>query len=190
MHLLNRYLPLCLLGSLLACNSGNRDPVADAKFQNEQRIGNEDVTERQEQDAEFLVEAATNGLLEVELSKLAQSKATRAEVRNLAQQLLRGHSTINTSLRTLAGQKSIVLPESLGGDQQDTYTELAALTGAEFDRRYVEEVADAHNKAEDAFEDMADEAYDGDIRAFAAKYAPVFEEHRKQAEEVEDLLKP
>ncbi|UYZ58540.1 DUF4142 domain-containing protein [Hymenobacter latericus] len=190
MPLLKRYLPLCLLGSLLACNSGNRDPVADAKFQNEQRIGNEDITKRQEQDAEFLVEAATNGLLEVELSKLAQSKATRPEVRNLAQQLMRGHTGINASLRSLAGQKNLAVPDALGGDQQDVYKELAGLTGAEFDRQYVEEIVDAHNNAEDAFEDMADEAYDGDIRAFAAKYAPVLEEHRKQAEQVEDLLKP
>jgi putative membrane protein len=52
---------------LTACSSGGSDAADTANAQNAQAINNADVTEKQEADAEFLVKAASNALLEVEL---------------------------------------------------------------------------------------------------------------------------
>ncbi|GAA4378970.1 DUF4142 domain-containing protein [Hymenobacter koreensis] len=178
----------CLLLFVTSCGSGERDPVAEAKFQNEKRIGDANITERQEQDAEFIVNTASRGLLDVELAKLAQQRSTRPDLSALAQTLVRDHTGMHTALSTLAERKGLAIPQGLGSDQQDTFKELSALTGAEFEREYLEVTTEHHDDAADRFEDMAEDAYDGDIRAFAAKYAPVLKQHHEQAQQIQKAL--
>ncbi len=185
-----RFLLLGCCITLGACSpgAGDKDPVADAKFQNEKRIGEAAVTERQERDAEFMVDAAASGMLELEMGKLAQQKATTPAVRSLAQRLVQQHGVVSTALRNLAQQKNLVLPTGLGGDQQKTYAELSALTGVQFDKQFITTVKEAHQRDTDAFEDMSKDAYDGDIRGFAAKYLPTLEQHLEDVEAVEDQV--
>jgi putative membrane protein len=189
--LYRNWLALLLFSALLPnCGTGQRDPVAEAKSVNEDRISDADVTKRQERDAEFLVDAASSSLLVSRLNQLAQQKATQPAIRNLAQTLVRGHAGVDAALRTVAGQKGIQLPADLGSKEQDTYADLAKLTGPEFDQQYLKTVADGHDDAADEFEDMAEDAYDGDIRAFAAKYAPTFKQHYQDIKQVQDNLQP
>lgn len=179
-----------LLASAAACSpeQSQKDPVAEAQFQNEKRIGDENVTKKQERDAEFMVEAASDGLLEVELGRLAQQKATQPAVKNFGQHMASQHAEANAALKTLAEQKGLVLPASLGRDQQETYRKLSGLTGSQFDKAYMDLMVDDHKKDVDEFEDMSEDAYDGDIRGFAAKYAPVLKEHLEMAEQVNDQV--
>jgi putative membrane protein len=176
--------------ALGACSpgAGQKDPVADAKFQNEKRIKEAAVTERQERDAEFMVDAAANGMLELEMSKLAQQKAATPVVRNFAQRLVQQHGQVNTALRNLAQQKNLVLPGAMGKEQQDKYAELSAVAGTQFDKQFVAAVKELHKNDIDAFEDMSKEAYDGDIRGFAAKYLPTLEQHMEDVEAIEDQV--
>lgn len=181
---------LALTGLALAgacsSNSSQQDPVAAARFENERRIGEADVTRKQEQDAEFLVTAAVRGQLIAEASRLALQKATVPAVRDFAAKLLKEHVAVTQSLRTVAQQKSITVPQALGGEQQDEYQQLTAAAGPAFDKQYAELLTNLHEKQEDAFDDMREEAYDGDIRGFAAKYYPVLADHLAQAKQVED----
>ncbi|PJJ48507.1 DUF4142 domain-containing protein [Hymenobacter chitinivorans] len=193
MHYSSRILALAFPLLLAACSpdASKKDPVAEAQFQNEKRIGDENVTEKQERDAEFMVDGASDGLLEVELGKLAQQKATTPAVKNFGQHMVEQHGEANSALKALAEQKGLTLPAGLGQEQQDTYAKLAALTGTQFDKQYMATMVDDHKKDVDEFEDMSEDAYDGDIRGFAAKYAPVLKQHLDMAkqvnEQVEDL---
>lgn len=179
--------PLVLL---LACGTTERDPVADAKFQNEQRIGREDITKRQEADANFMVDAATGSRLGTELGQLAQRRASSPAVRAWAQRLSRDATALNAALRTVAEQKGLTLPDALSADQQDIISKLTGQSGAAFDQHLLNAATDYLDNAEDDFADMADDAYDGDIRAVAAKYAPTLKQHYQQADELQDQLKP
>jgi putative membrane protein len=176
--------------AVVACSpdTNQRDPVADAKFQNEKRIGEQDITKKQEHDAEFMVNSAGQGMLELELSKLAQ-KATTPAVKTFAAQLVQQHADMSNSLKSLADKKSIVLPTGLGADQQEQVKKLSNLGGAAFDKQYMETIVDAHKDDVDSFDDMSDNAYDGDIRGFAAKYLPVLKEHLTAAQQVQDQVK-
>lgn len=178
------------LALLLACGTAERDPVADAKFANEQRIGREDITKRQQRDAEFMVEAVTGTLFGAELGQLAQRRSTTPAVRTWAQQLSTDAGTITKALRTVAEQKGLTLPEGLSPDQQDIISRLTSLSGPELDRRLLDAAADYLDDAHDAFADMADDAYDGDIRAVAAKYAPTLKQHDQQTDELQDQFQP
>ena len=175
---------------LTACSGGesNKDPVAEAKFQNEKRIGDEAITEKQERDAEFMVTSASMGMLDVELGQIAQRKATSPDVKYVAQTIVGEHGPMQTDLQAIAGKKNIVLPNSLGKEQAGLVGELSALNGPAFDRKYLDLLEDGHKRSIDDFDDMSDDAYDGDIRAFAAKYLPILKRHREAAEQAADKL--
>gem|GEM_PF-1292856 len=188
-----RLLPLQLtsiaLVLLSACGSEpKKDPIAEAKFQNEKRIGEENVTEKQERDAEFMVRAASQSMLAVEMSQIAQRKATSPDVKNLAQTIVGEHTTMQAALKQLAGRKNLVLPTSLGEKQSEPLGELAALNGPGFDQKYVELLEDNHKASIDEFDEMSDEAYDGDIRAFAANHLATLKNHRDAADKLADQL--
>ena len=188
-----RFLPvpsLLLLGVFVAaCGAEtNKDPVAEAKFQNEKRIGNEDVTSKQERDAAFLVNVASYSMLDVEMSQMAQRKATSPDVKYLAQLIVGEHAAMQKALQQLASQKSIVLPAGLGAEQAKRLGELGALNGPAFDRTYVDLLESSHKTSIDEFDDMSDDAYDGDIRAFAANYLAPLKTHLDAAEKLSDKL--
>ncbi|UOG74665.1 DUF4142 domain-containing protein [Hymenobacter tibetensis] len=181
---------LLILPWLAACSGGesNKDPVAEAKFQNEKRIGDEAVTEKQERDAEFMVTAASSSMTNLEISQIAQRKATSPDVKYLAQMIVGEHGNMQADLKSLAQKKSIVLPTNLGENQAKIVGELTALNGAGFDRKYLDLLEDIHKNSVDEFDDLSEDAYDGDIRAFAAKYLPTLKKHREAAEQAADKL--
>lgn len=190
MHFTVRTLLFTPFVLLLACGSGERDSVADAKFANEQRIGREDITKRQQRDADFMVEAATGSRFGAELGQLAQRRGSSPAVRAWAPQLTRDATALGAALRAVAEQKGLTLPDGLSADQQDLIGKLTSLSGPSFDGRLLEAARDYLDDARDDFDDMGDDAYDGDIRAVAAKYAPVLKQHYEQADELHDQLKP
>lgn len=181
---------LLVLFLLTACSGGEstKDPVAEAKFQNEKRIGNEDITKKQERDAEFMVTVANRGMFELEMSQIAKRKATAPDVRYVAETVVGEHGSMQAELKTLDEKKSIVLPASIGDDQAKQVGELTALNGTAFDRKYLELLEETHENSIDDFDNMSDDAYDGDIRAFAAKYLPTLKNHREAADKAADHL--
>ncbi|MBD2713659.1 DUF4142 domain-containing protein [Microvirga sp. STR05] len=180
---------LLLATLLVACGTEtNKDPVAEAKFQNEKRIGNEDVTSKQERDAAFVVNVMSYSMLDTEMSQMAQRKATSPDVKYLAQLIASEHAAMQKALQQLASQKSIVLPTGLGAEQAKRLGELGALNGPAFDRKYVELLEISHKTSIDEFDDMSDDAYDGDIRAFAANYLAPLKTHLDAAKDLSDKL--
>ncbi|MBW3130689.1 MULTISPECIES: DUF4142 domain-containing protein [Hymenobacter] len=185
---------LCLLvvggcfASLSACSPGTNsdNPVAAALAQNEKRIDDLDITEKQKQDAEFMVNAAADGILNQQLATVALQRAATPSVRNLAQTLLNQYIKMTGELKTLAGRKGITLPEALGSERKEQYDNISALTGTAFDKKYSAAIVDGQKKAVDSYEDLSEDAYDGDIRGFAAKYLPMLQQQVTQAQQVQD----
>jgi putative membrane protein len=174
-----------------ACSSGSGpggDAVDSAISQNENKIDAADVTKKQEADARFLVETTGNALLEVELGKLAQARGSSPAVREYGTRLVQNRLELLTALRSLAGAKKLTVPPALGEDGQAAYHETSTKTGAEFDKHLLAMLVKTQNQDEDAFDDMSDDAYDGDIRGFAAKYHAPVEELLDAAKEAADKL--
>ncbi|GAB2795480.1 putative membrane protein [Hymenobacter luteus] len=183
---------LLLAPLAVACSAkeNSKDPVFSAKFQNEKRIGEENITKRQLRDAEFLVEAASQKMELLEISQIAQRKATSPDTRYVAQNAIAQLSARLQELKTLAQQKNRALPTGLGESQAQEVGELTALNGPAFDQKYAEMLSSLTDKTVDAYEDMADEAYDGDIRALAARQLPALKDQHTAGEALQDKLKP
>lgn len=139
----------------------------------------------------FWLDAARGGLAEVELSRLAATKAQNAEVKQFAQMMITDHTKANAELKTLAAKKNAVIPTDLDSNHKDTLEDLQNLTGAEFDRAYVEAMVDDHESSIELFEDTAedDDAENADAKAFAAKTLPTLKKHLEMIKNIQTKLK-
>ncbi|MGH9941662.1 MAG: DUF4142 domain-containing protein [Pyrinomonadaceae bacterium] len=140
-----------------------------------------------EDDREFMAEAAEGGMLEVELGRLAAQKAQSPEVKRFGQQMVDDHTKAGAELKQLAAAKGVTLPAAMNEDQRETVGDLSKLSGKEFDKDYVEEMVDDHEKDVSAFESAA-RSNDAELKAFAAKTLPTLQGHLKMIREIKDQM--
>jgi putative membrane protein len=140
-------------------------------------------------DSAFITEAAEGGMAEVEMGKLAASKAQNPEVRQFGQQMMSDHTRANNELRNLAAQKNVTLPTELNARHREGMDKLSKMSGAEFDREYMRMQVEDHEKTVSLFQNQADSGTDSDVRAFAAKTLPTLKTHLEQARNVQGKLK-
>ena len=136
----------------------------------------------------FMREAAQGGMAEVQLGQLAARQAANADVKNFGQRMVDDHSKANDELNQLAKSEDVTLPTTVDKKATATQQHLAKLSGADFDRAYMEEMVKDHKKDVAAFEHEAAQAQDPDVKQWAAKTLPTLKEHldlaQKTAEKV------
>jgi len=176
----------CLL--MAACNAPNNqetDSTEVAEEQNEAKLASDD----QQDDAEFMVKAASGGLLEVELGRMVMQKASSQQVKDFGKMMVEDHTKSNQELKALAAQKNITIPTAVGEEHQEHINQLAGKSGTEFDEEYMQLMTKDHQEDIDHFSEAAQEAQDADIKAFAAKSLPVLRHHLQMAEQMEGMAK-
>jgi putative membrane protein len=134
-------------------------------------------------DVDFLVDAAKGGLAEVELGQLAADKAASDEVKKFGQRMVSDHSKANDELKSLAQSKSIKLPTEVDAKDKATHDRLAKLSGAAFDRAYMQHMLADHRKDVNAFKKESTSGKDSEVKAWASKTLPTLEEHLKLAQD-------
>jgi putative membrane protein len=137
----------------------------------------------------FAREAASGGMLEVELGKHAAGKAADPRVQGFGRMMEKDHGEANQELAEIARQQEIELPDALEPQHRETRDRLLKLEGPELDRAYMQEMVKDHRKDVSAFEKMAREgAPAGSVEGWAAKTLPVLRTHLEHAEEVSRAL--
>ncbi|HZP48635.1 MAG TPA: DUF4142 domain-containing protein [Vicinamibacterales bacterium] len=134
-------------------------------------------------DQKFVHEAAAGGMAEVELGKLAQEKASSEEVKSFGKRMVDDHSKANDELKTLAQSKSITLPADLDAKDKALRDRLSKLSGAAFDRAYMQAMLNDHKKDVNEFRHESTSGSDPDVKSFAAKTLPTLEDHLKLAQD-------
>ena len=187
-----RVCALLLLPWIVACSGGesNKDPIFEAKFQNEKRIGAENVTKRQIQDAEYMVETASRKMELLEISQIAQRKAASADARYAAQNVINQATGMLNDIKSLAQQKNVVLPTGLGAKQAEQVGELTALNDAAFDQKYATLLKNVVDQDLDATDDMTTDAYNTEIRTLASRQLTSLEDLKRAAEVLRNKLNP
>jgi len=136
----------------------------------------------------FLKEAATGGLMEVELGRLATEKASSAEVKQFGQRMVEDHGKANQQLSTIAQQKNVQVPTELTGKAKADYDRLSKLSGEQFDRAYMQMMVRDHRKDVGDFRKQSTSAKDPDLKSFASQTLPTLEEHLKLAEQTQSSV--
>jgi putative membrane protein len=130
-----------------------------------------------EADTKFAMEAADGGMMEVELGRLALTKATSPMVKQHAQMMVDDHGKANDELKSLAATKGITLPDSMSADHKKAYKNLSEKKGTAFDKAYTDMMVDDHKKDVDIFKDQADKGTDPDLKAWASGKVPTLQKH-------------
>jgi putative membrane protein len=140
-------------------------------------------------DNDFMMKAAQGGMAEVELGRLAATKATNAEVKKFAQKMIEDHSNANTELKALATKKGVTLPADVGSEHKALMDKLKNLSGADFDKAYVSAMVDDHKKDVSEFEKESTGGTDADTKAFAAKTLPTLKTHLEMIQGIQSKMK-
>jgi putative membrane protein len=137
----------------------------------------------------FWTTAADGGLAEVEMGKLASQKAQNPDVKKFAQMMVSDHTKANNELKAIAAKQKITLPTEVGPRNRSTIDELNKLSGADFDREYVQAMVDDHEADVQLFEDQAEDETDAQAKAFAEKTLPVLRKHLEAIKAIQAKMK-
>ena len=135
-------------------------------------------------DKQFIKEAAQGGLAEVQLGQLASKRAVSKAVKEYGQRMVQDHTPVNNQLKQLANQKGVTLPTTIGTQNQQVKQRLSKLSGAKFDRQYMNHMLKDHQKDVSAFQKEAQQGQDTDVKAFAAQVLPTLKEHLQEASSI------
>jgi putative membrane protein len=137
----------------------------------------------------FVINAASGGMMEVQLGKLAQEKSSNIKVKDFASKIVTDHTKANDELKALAQSKGITLTETLKDEHQKHITDLNEKTGADFDKAYMKLMVEDHKDDIDNFQKCSKDSKDADVKAFATKTIPVLQKHLADAKIVRDAVK-
>ena len=153
------------------------------------RAAAEDKGKLASSDRKFVMEALKGGMAEVELGKLASEKASNDAVKQFGKRMADDHGKAGEELKKLAQDKGITPPMELDGKHKKLHDRLSKLSGAQFDRAYVDEMVKDHRKDVKEFQREAEKAKDPDVKSFASKTLPTLQDHLKQIEGVHAQMK-
>jgi len=136
------------------------------------------------QPPQYLIDAYQDGLLEIQLAQLALQKASNAQVKQFAQQMIDDHTKINATITTLAQQKKLTLPTDLSVEQKETVNTISSFSGADFDKAYIDRNVLSH--AEDVSKTTIEsqQGSDADIKGLAVQSLSTLQVHLQSAQSI------
>lgn len=140
-------------------------------------------------DKAFVEKAAVGGMAEVQMGKMAQQKGSSDQVKQFGGRMVDDHSKANDELKQIASAKGIALPTDLDAKHKSKMDKMEKLSGAQFDRAYMDEMVADHKQDVAEFKKQASSGKDSELKAFAAKTLPTLEDHLKMAQSTDAAVK-
>jgi putative membrane protein len=155
------------------------DPIAQAANQAKTKTGTS-----QTEATTFAKQAAIGDMFEVESSKLAAQKAANANVKQFAQEMIEAHTKTTVQLKSIAEKEGFAteLPKEMDKKHTKMLSDLQGLSGARFDRKYLELQVAAHREAATLFDSYAAKGKNGALKQFAADTVTTIKQHLDHAQ--------
>lgn len=133
--------------------------------------------------ADFVKEAATSDMFEIQSSQLANERGTAA-VKSFAATMITDHQKTTDDLKAMVarGDLKAQLPTSLDSSHQNELDKLKSLNGADFSARYASDQVSGHKEAVSLFERYAKEGDDAKLKDWAGKMLPTLRHHLEMAQ--------
>jgi putative membrane protein len=150
---------------------------------------------QQPNDAQIAAIVVTANQVDIDAGKLAESKATSPEVKAFGKQMVTDHTGVNkqaTELVTKLGVKPEDNPtaQSLKSGGADNVRALTALSGAAFDKAYVDHEVAYHQQVLDAVDKtLIPSAQNAELKALLVKVRPAFVAHLEHSKQLQASLK-
>jgi putative membrane protein len=127
-------------------------------------------------DSSFIQMAASLGLLQVRLGKLAEEKGSSASVREFGKRMVADYTKVNEELAAGAKQAAYPAPVLMRQHQQ-VYSRLASTGRGSFDQKYMAEMVADHGDAVRLFQQEAEGGRVASLKQLAAGMLPTLQQH-------------
>lgn len=138
-------------------------------------------------DQEFVQMAASGGMHEVALGKIAAKKATSDAVKKFGERMVTDHGKANADLKKAAATAGLSVPETMNEKQQKEVERFRNYTGSDFDRDYMKHMISDHESDLALFTRASKEAKNPAIKEFATKTLPVIQAHLEAAKKIQPM---
>lgn len=145
-------------------------------------------------DAQIAMIAVTADSIDIDAGHQAEKKASSAEVKDFARTMVRDHSAVNRKATALA-KKLGVTPEAsatsngLKADADKMTAKLEGLSGAEFDKAYVDNEVAYHEKVIAAVTGtLIPNTKNPELKSLLESAGPIFQSHLEHAKHLQASL--
>jgi putative membrane protein len=134
--------------------------------------------------ADFIKEAATSDMLEIESSKIAQQRGNANE-KTFAGQMVTDHTKTSTELKgMIPGDMAAAIPTALDDSSQKKLDKLRDAKPENFASDYDSMQVSAHKDAVSLFERYAKSGDDPKLKDWAGKTLPTLQHHLEMAQDM------
>ena len=138
-------------------------------------------------DKEFMLTAASGGIAEVEMARVALDKSQSPDIKKHAQHMINDHTQANDELRRIATAKGITLADVPNAEHKAMVDKISDTPAKDFDKTYVREAGvNAHQEMRTLFRNESTSGLDPELKAFASKTLPTVESHLKHSEQLQE----
>ena len=136
-------------------------------------------------DQDLMMQVAKGGMMQLEVSKVAVKNASSDEVKQLAQAEVEEQTGLSSKLQEIASAKGITLPSSPDSETQAMVTKMQGMSGADFDKMYVQESGiRGHEKLDTVMSQVKSNASDKTLKDVAQATHPLIKTHLKVSKEI------
>lgn len=146
-------------------------------------------------DPQIAMIAVTADSVDIDAGKLAAEKSSNPKVKEFAQMMVRDHTSVNKKATALV-KKLNVTPEesdtsrSLKSDGDKNLEKLRGLSGAEFDKAYIDNEVTYHESVIGAVTNtLIPNTKNAELKKLLQSAGPIFNSHLTHAKEVQSSLK-
>lgn len=139
--------------------------------------------------------AYTAGTIDIKAAKQALQRSRNKTIRSFAQEMVRDHTAVNDKALALV-KKLHVTPEanptsaSLTKDADAAFARLGHLSGAKFDRAYIDNEVAYHKTVNGALQStLIPSAKNAELKSLLETGLTLFREHEAHAEQIAKALK-
>lgn len=133
---------------------------------------------------DFVNQAASGGMFEVQSSELALARSQNANVQAFAEMMITDHSTNNQELMAIAEEQGLTVPAEIMGQPAEHMQAVQTAEGEQFDLVYVEHQIAAHQSMIQLFQSYAEAGDVEPLVSYAESTLPILQQHLDHAQEL------
>jgi len=146
-------------------------------------------------DPQIAMIVVTADNVDIDAGKLAAEKSSNPKVKEFAELMVRDHTSVNKQVTDLAKKLNVTSEQSfasqrLKSDGDKTLAKLRGLSGAEFDKAYIDNEVSYHEAVIKVVDDaLIPNAKNAELKALLETGKPIFVSRLDHAKEVQSSLK-
>ena len=139
---------------------------------------------------QFITAASQSDEFEIQEGQMASSMGKSASVRKFGAEMVRDHTktTANLHKAIMKAGMQVPPPPPLRADQQQMAAQLQTMSGAAFDKAYLQQQVQSHKEALMVQQNYSQDGDTPAIKAASAMTVPIVQQHLQMAQQLESSV--